>query len=240
MDFFSGLITDACFCFVRILVVETIFLYVNQVFGWTRAHYLIFFGTSFLAEGIYMLLFFNSHIKIPQQVETGELDYILSRPTANSIFLMSMQSINFGSGLANAILGCVYLYLGCNALYLSISVITIAMYILTLLCGALIYFALAFIINITSFWFLQVQNIFNIFMGVSDLYRYPGDIFPKPINTLITFVIPLQFISIMPARVLIEGVKLKNLIVLPAALIMICLSKFIYAKAKKSYKSARG
>lgn len=200
-NFFSGLITDFCFNISRVIFVSILFLNVDNLGGWNRSHYLLFFGCSFLAESIYMFFFYNSHTTISRQIDNGDMDFLLTKPMSE-MFMLSAMNINIGSGLSNFILGIIFVSKGMNDLKLNITVSKMILFVFLILCGSIIYFSISLIINLLSFWFVKANNVFEIFMNVTDLYRYPGDIFPRVISSVITFIIPLQLISIVPAKYL--------------------------------------
>lgn len=205
-NFFSGLITDFCFNISRIVFVNVLLLNVPNLGGWEENHYLLFFGSSFLAESIYMFFFYNSHTMISQQINNGDMDFLLTKPISE-MFILSTMNINFGSGLSNFVLGIVFVIKGIAGLNLEISVSKIIIYGCLILGGSIVYFSISFMINLLSFWFVRAGNVFELFTNITDLYRYPSDIFPKIVSMIITFIIPFQLISITPAKYMIESVN---------------------------------
>ncbi len=234
-EFVTGFLTDLCFCFIRILFVEIIFTNIDQIGSWNRESFMLFFGTSFIIEGIYMFLFFNGHTSIPKQVSKGDLDMVFVKPVSE-IFYLSLNSMNLGSGLSNCCVGLTYLLCGLAESGVQVTGKQIGCYIFMLILGVIIYFWMSFIINILSFWIIDVNSIFNVFTNVTDFYRYPGDIFGSKINFLITFVLPFQLIAIIPTKVLINPADMMWLIasILMAVVISI-IGNVIYSKAKKAY-----
>lgn len=238
LEFATGFITDLCFCLVRILFVEVLFLNVNQIGQWNRSHFMVFFGSSFIIEGIYMFLFFNSHTNIPKQVSTGEMDFLLAKPVSE-IFYISMNSLNLGSGVSNLLIGGVYLSIGLKQLGLSIGLERIAAYVVMLIVGITLYFWMSFIINVISFWIIEVNSIFNIFTNIMDFYRYPCDMFPNGIKIFITYIFPFQFIAIIPAQVLIGSMSLRmSLISIGISILLTVIGHVFYKFARKSYVGA--
>lgn len=209
-DFFSGLITDFCSNISKVILVNVLFLNVDSLGGWNQAQFLVLFGSAFLAESIYMFFFFNSHTTISRQIISGDMDFLLTKPMPE-MFMLSVMNVNIGSGLSNFILGVIFVMKGVESLKIKVSCIDVLLYILFIAFGAMIYFAISFMINLLSFWFSNVRNVFEIYTNISDLYRYPGDIFPRVVSSCITFVIPLQLIAIIPAKYLMNGVPVETL-----------------------------
>lgn len=239
-DFFVSLLTDSCSCLVRVLFVGFIFQHVTVVGNWSFDYFMVFFGCAFIMEGIYMFFFFNGHSRISQKILTGEMDYFLSKPLSE-IFYLSFHSSNIGSGVSNLILGSIYLIYGMKNLQLRIPMQRFGVFVLLLLCGLIVYFSISFIINCLSFWILQAGVLFNLFLNLTDLSRYPGDIFPKGIQFFITFIIPFQFIAIIPAKYLLGEIGIGYIwgACFFAAMALV-LVKVIYHYARKAYSSGRG
>lgn len=197
-NFFSGLITDFCFNLSRIVFVNILFGHTDTLGGWNIHHYQLFFGCSFLAESIYMFFFYNSHTTISRRIICGDMDFLLTKPMSE-MFVLSAMDVNLGSGISNFILGMSFLSMGVNGLDLEIAPGSLALFGFLVLCGSMIYFSLSLMINLLSFWVVNANSVFDLFMNITDLYRYPGDLFPRIVSSVITFVLPLQFIAILPA-----------------------------------------
>lgn len=238
VGFFAGLITDFCFNITRVVFVEILFMYVKNLGIWNQSHFMIFFGASFLSESIYMFLFYNSHTTISLQINSGNMDFLLTKPMSE-MFMLSFMNVNIGSGLSNFVLGIIFIVKGIKGLNLIVTVWHLFTFILFIFCGTMVYFSISLIINLLSFWFVSANNVFGIFMNVTDLYRYPGEIFPKLLTSSITFIIPLQLISIAPAKYLMNSSSIYLIImeiVYPILLIIVC--NIILKRAILSYTSA--
>ena len=103
LDFFVSLVTDACYCLVRVLFVGFMFQHVSAVGNWSFEYFMVYFGCAFLMEGLYMFFFFNGHTRISLKILSGEMDYFLSKPISE-IFYLSFHSSNIGSGISNLVL----------------------------------------------------------------------------------------------------------------------------------------
>lgn len=240
VDFVVSLLTDACYCLVRVLFVGFMFQHVAAVGNWSFEHFMVYFGCAFLMEGFYMFFFFNGHTRISLKIMSGEMDYFLSKPISE-IFYMSFHSSNIGSGISNLVLGICYFTYGIRNLQLSVSPERAGMFIVLMGLGLIIYFSLSFMINCLSFWILQAGTIFNLFMNLTDLQHYPGEIFPKEVNFFVTFLIPFQFISMIPAKLLLGEVGMGYVIAAVSfAMIALALVKILYHFARKAYSSGRG
>lgn len=236
LQFFTSLLTDACFCFVRLAFVDILFANVDSLLGWNKGNFMIFFGTSFLIESIYMFFFFDGHTNISRKVQSGDMDLLLIRPI-NETFYMSINSLNFGSGLSNGILGIVYLLMGINRLNISIGFRDLAVYIFLIVIGSGIYFSLSYLINILSFWVVQVSGIFDVFMNITDLYRYPKDIFNKKVGFFITYILPFQMIAIVPAKSLMGEMGKESITSVVLLVVYIIIDKVITKRAINAYVS---
>ncbi len=238
VEFFTGLITDFCFNFLRVGLIGTLFAHTSKIGGWGRDEFIIFFGSSFVIEAIFMALFFNGHVSISSKIKSGDMDFILTKPNS-TMFWLSIDSINFGSGVSNLVVGAMFLYVGINNLNINITIWSILIYIILMFFGLMIYFSISLLINLLGFWVVETYTVYDLFMNITDLYRYPGSVFGKKLNFAMIYFLPLQAISIIPAKFLIgAGLKKEYIYQITISICFLCLSYIITKIAIKSYTSA--
>lgn len=237
IEFFVGIITDTLFNIVKISFILVLLNYTVRLGNWNSNMITLLLGTSFLIESIYMFFFFNSHSSISMHVNKGDMDFFLIKPISE-MFYLSINNVNFGSGISNIIFAIIYLIKGLSNQNLNLSIFL--GYLFMVICGSTIYFCISISVNAISFWTIQANNIFNLFINITDFYRYPGEIFPKKINEFITFILPLQLIAVFPTMYLLNMGN--SSWIFWFEIVMTCLMLFISRKilkfAIKNYSSA--
>ena len=77
------------------------------------------------------------------------------------------------------------------------------MVLLMLLAGGLILYSLWFLIAATSIWFVKTWNATEVLRAVLASGRYPIAAYPAPLRLLFTLVIPVAFLTTVPAEVVL-------------------------------------
>ena len=74
-----------------------------------------------------------------------------------------------------------------------------------ILLGAWIKYCLVFILNCTSFWFVETYGLYGLFDQVFDLARYPSSVFKGLWGILFSYLLPVTLVSGLPFSALIKA-----------------------------------
>jgi len=143
---------------------------------------------------------FGSLRQLGTHVERGTLDYVLVRPVSSRLILSVTRPR--WSRLVAA-LAAVPLVLHSQLNYPAVH--TLANWVwfgLFMLAGLFIRYQLLFVTAVAAFWLVRVDAL--IFVGDSalSLARYPIDVFPQAARFLLTYILPIVFISNLPVLAL--------------------------------------
>ena len=72
-----------------------------------------------------------------------------------------------------------------------------------LLAGGLILYSLWFLIAATSIWFVKTWNATEVLRALLASGRYPLNAYPPALRLLFTLVLPVAFLTTVPAQVLL-------------------------------------
>jgi len=73
-----------------------------------------------------------------------------------------------------------------------------------LLCGFLSLYSLWFILGATSIWFVKIYNVTEVLRGLVEAGRYPVVAYPASYRFFFTFVIPVTFLTTVPAQAMLN------------------------------------
>ncbi|MBJ9978110.1 ABC-2 family transporter protein [Pseudomonas sp. S75] len=105
--------------------------------------------------------------------------------------------------------------------------------------GIAIFYSLFLITCTLSIWFVKVGDVWIISYTLMEIARFPVTAFPPAIRTLLTFIIPVYFVSNIPvaaAMGLVEGGAVLEALLFAA--LFIALSRVFWLFALRSYSSA--
>ena len=110
---------------------------------------------------------------------------------------------------------------------------------LMLLCAALILYSLWFVLAATSIWFVKTWNATEVLRAVLAAGRYPVSAYPPGLRTFFTVVVPITFLTTVPAEALL-GRSSSTWLVLSLAVAAGCLllARGFWRFALRFYTSA--
>ena len=73
-----------------------------------------------------------------------------------------------------------------------------------LVAGILVIQFIIGIITFLTFWLGRIENLRNLFMSVMEVREYPLSVYPKSIQTLLTYFLPVSFSAYYPAAILLQ------------------------------------
>ena len=182
-----------------------VYAHVEQLAGWR-------FGEAIVLLGVYQVLSGLLHAFVEpnlawfaeDKVKGGHLDDVLLRPVP-SIF-----AVSFGScrplALADALLGAGIVAGGVLALGADVTLAGALAAGLLVLVGAAVAWALRLLLACLAFWAPSLE-LSVLYFGVWQLGRYPVDVYAPWVRALLTYVVPVAFVSTFPARALTGGAE---------------------------------
>ena len=72
--------------------------------------------------------------------------------------------------------------------------------VLLLVAATAILYAVWFALTTTAFWFVKVDNVSELFTAFFAAGRFPVSAYPGWVRALLTFVVPIAFLTTVPAE----------------------------------------
>jgi ABC-2 type transport system permease protein len=110
---------------------------------------------------------------------------------------------------------------------------------LSLAAGSVILYSFWLMLSTVSFWFVRIENILMIFHSMYDAARWPVTIYPRWMQAVLTFVVPVAFAVTVPAGALVGRLSsewLVGTVVLAAALL--AASRWFWKTGVRHYSGA--
>lgn len=167
--------------------------------GWSWQEALVVLGVFTLLQGISATFLVPNLNRIVRHVQEGTLDFVLLKPISSQFWLSTytlspwgLPDVCFGLiliGYAGQLLG-----LGWSN-YLSS--------LLPLGFGIVSLYSLWFMLGATSIWFVKIYNVTEVLRGLVEAGRYPIVAYPAAYRVFFTFVIPVAFLTTVPAETML-------------------------------------
>jgi ABC-2 type transport system permease protein len=206
--------------------------------GWSWNQALVVLGLYTLLDGFTTMLLQPNLSKIVSHVQNGTLDYVLLKPIDSQLWLSTRQISPWG--LPGLVLGAGLTCWGVSQAGSGDSA-GAARWLgpLLLLCAAAILYSLWFLLAAMSIWFVKVWNATEVLRSTLVAGRYPVSAYPPALRLLFTLVLPVVFLTTVPAEALLgKATGAWAWGSLLAALVSLALSRLIWRWALRHYTSA--
>ncbi|HVP11452.1 MAG TPA: ABC-2 family transporter protein [Phycisphaerae bacterium] len=222
--------------------VWTIFKNTQSLQGWGVPHMLVLVGVyRIIAGGIRMSIVPNMR-RVFDDIRDGTLDFVLLKPV-NSQFLVSIREFIVWR-IADVILGAAVAVVGCVMLLGRVPPGPAAVFVVMLAAGFAIVYAVWLILATLCFWFVRIQNIEMIFWNVFEAGRFPIVIYRPWVQWVLTFIVPLAFITTFPAGVLFGDSTMvpraTPLLAVLVAVVLLVISNRFWRFGLRHYSGASG
>lgn len=206
-----------------------------QFQGWSWEQALLVLGLFTLLQGTSASLFMPNLNRIVEYVEKGTLDFVLLKPISSQFWLSAR--ILSPWGLPDLCLGFLLILFAAERLHLA--PINGLVGFGLLLVGIVMLYSLWFMLGATSIWFVKIYNVTEVLRGLLEAGRYPVVAYPAIYRFFFTFIVPIAFLTTIPAQAMLGRVSLSWVWgALGAALFLLWASHCFWQFALRFYTSA--
>ncbi|MEM7131515.1 MAG: ABC-2 family transporter protein [Chloroflexota bacterium] len=166
--------------------------------GWGFGEIAFLLGLRLLSHGLFVV--FNVEILwgLKSYIIDGEFDRFLLKPV-NPLMLLIGNKVEL-RGLTDFVSGIVILAIATSLLDLQWTFTKLAVLVAVILGSILIEMAVYLAASSASFWILNLEALNSIVFQFHEQYiLYPVSIYGRPIQYVLTFVIPFAFINFYPS-----------------------------------------
>ncbi|GAA5532728.1 ABC transporter permease [Deinococcus aluminii] len=207
----------------------------TSVGGWSFQAALLVTGFFMLTEGVISVFIQPNMSKIAEAIRTGSMDFTLLKPvdaqfnvSARNLNVLRVTDLLIGAGL-----------IAYAAAHLTVTLPGVLGAAVLYLSAVVIVYCIWLGLSTTAFWWVKTQNITELFNGVFGAARFPVTAFPVPVRALLTFVLPVAFITTVPAQAMTGTLTPALAFASPlVAGALFVLTRLFWLKAVASYTSA--
>jgi len=205
--------------------------------GWSWNSALVVLGIYTLLDGFTSCVLQPNLTKIVSHVQNGTLDFVLLKPI-DSQFWLSTRSFS-PWGLPGILAGSVLIGWALVHHGESLSLPSLIVALGLLVAGALILYSLWFLLAGLSIWFVKVWNATEVLRYTLVAGRYPISAYPPALRVVFTVVLPVAFLTTVPAEAFLgRGSVTWALGALAAASLGLIGTRLFWQFALRHYTSA--
>lgn len=204
--------------------------------GWSYREALVVVGLYTLIQGFIGAFLSPNLNSIGEGVRTGTMDFTLLKPI-DAQFLVSTRNVNIFR-ITDILVG-IGLIVWAAARLPGAAVGGMVAGGILVLASLVMVYAVWLMLTTTAFWFVKVANLTDLFSSLFRAGQMPISAFPGWVRMIFTFIIPIAFITTVPAEAIVgratPGGALAALLV---ALLLVGASRWFWRFALRDYTSA--
>lgn len=203
--------------------------------GWSWEEALVVLGVFTVLQGFSSTFLAPNLNGIVKHVQNGTLDFVLLKPISSQFWLSSNTLSPWG--LPDLLFGGVLIgYAGSE---LGIEITDYLLSAVPILFGFISLYSLWFMLGATSIWFVKIYNVTEVLRGFLEAGRYPMVAYPTAYRFFFTFVIPVAFLTTVPAEAMLGRVQLGWIVGAGVlALALLAVTRYFWGFALRFYTSA--
>lgn len=203
--------------------------------GWSWEEALIVLGIFTLLQGFSATFLAPNLNQIVRHVQEGTLDFVLLKPISSQ-FWLSARAVS-PWGIPDLAFGLIIISYAGSRLHLAAMNYVVG--IVPLAFGLTILYSLWFMLGATSIWFVKIYNVTEVLRGLLEAGRYPMVAYPAAYRVFFTFVVPVAFLTTIPAQAILNRTDLGWVAAaLGLAIALFVCSKLFWQFALRFYTSA--
>ena len=202
VNFLAKIVQNAIWICFFLLILLVIYRNTDSVAGWSRGDAFILAATVFLMTSVFNAFFFSLN-EIPQHVRQGTLDYIITKPV-DTQFWISIRKFEFGQ-VGTFLAGIVTVAFGVFSAGVHAGAVQWLSYIALTFSSLAIFYSFNLVLMTTGIWLVRVDNLWVLGETLTQIARFPLDIYSAGLRRVFVYFVPLAFIATIPASQLKNG-----------------------------------
>jgi ABC-2 type transport system permease protein len=199
-NFFLQLVQSLLALGTGLVTLALVFSHTDTLNGWTRPQLLVVMGVFTIMGGIIQTTIQPNMERLMQDVRMGTFDYVLVKPE-DAQLLVSVREVRIWQSI-DIVTGAVVAIAGLTRVEQSIGIWDALGFAFLLVLGAVMIYCFLLMLTSGAFWFVRMDEIQELFQGVSRAGQYPVGVYPGWLRIGLTFLVPLAFAITVPAEAL--------------------------------------
>lgn len=227
-----------------LFVLSLLYQHGRDLGGWSWNQALVVLGISTLLDGFTTVVLQPNLSKIVSHVQNGTLDYVLVKPIDSQLWLSTRQISPWGLpgiivGVGLSLWGVLHSESHHHPVSPGEWISHGALSLVLVLCAAAILYSLWFLLASLSIWFVKVWNATEVLRSTLVAGRYPVSAYPAALRLVFTLVLPITFLTSVPAEALLGRASTAwTSGSLLAAVLAVSASRMAWLRALRHYTSA--
>jgi ABC-2 type transport system permease protein len=224
---------------IAVLTAAVFFRQSAELGGWGFWEVVVLLGVFNAVAGVVEALFRPNIGRLVEHVREGTLDLILAKPV-DAQLVVSFRRLVIWRG-ADIVLGLALSGYALARLGVLPGPLELLAWTVSLAAAVALVYAVWLSLMSLAFWFVAVENLAVLFDAVYEAARFPVTAYPAALRYLFTTLLPIAWITTVPAGALTGRVGAGTALASAAiALAALAIARLIWRTALSKYTSAGG
>lgn len=202
VSFFISLVLMLFWVFAFTLLVEVIFLHTDTLVGWGKGEVLLILGFYYLLQNIGDIFYKDNFERFGLVLRRGEFDFAITKPVSSRV-LSFFRIIRFDHAAGLFVTATLFIYALKNISAPVSWYMLFFGFLFSIVASVLYYYILTLVATLA--FFIEKNETFNVLIwNVSQVSRYPRQIYRAFIGKILTYGIPLALLASLPAEVAVQ------------------------------------
>lgn len=220
-----------------LVFIEAIFYNISSLAGLNKGQVLLIFSFYYLFQTIGNIFYRDNFEDFADNMRRGELDLILTKPVPHRMMIF-FNKMRFDFLSSFIIVGFLMVYAYSNITD-SFELLPFIVGCIYSLIGTVIFYSLLSIIATLAFWLQKNETLGVLIWNLSQISRYPRQIFSKAFSFILTFMLPFALLASVPAEISLRMIEWQYLVYT----VIVCIALYLvsykfWQSGIKRYSSA--
>ena len=221
----------------ELIGIWTIFSNTRAIGTWGPMQVLALFGVFRIMIGVIGMIIAPNMRVLMEEIRDGKLDYAVLKPVNTQFYVSTRKIVLYR--IADIVHGALLLAFAGYMLSAEVTLLNVLLFVLMLVCGLAIIYSFWLVLGTMAFWFTRINNIEMVFWNVFEAGRYPVTIYRPWMRWLLTYVVPLAFLTTFPAASLLGMQSFDKVgIAVVAAVVALTGSSLFFRYGLRHYSGA--
>lgn len=237
VNFWLSLLQSAIALGIGLIVLALVFRYVDRLAGWSRPELYVVLGMFTALGGVSRMAIKPNLVQLFEDVRDGALDYVLTKPV-DAQLLVSTRRLQLWQGV-DILVGAGVVGWGLAGLDRPVGPAAAGGFLLAFLLGTVLVYSLLLALSTSTFWFIRVDAMLEVFDAVFQAGRYPVGIYPGWLRIVLSAVVPIGFAVTVPSEALTARLTGGTLVALGGlAVAWLGLARWCWRRGVRRYSGA--
>lgn len=235
-NFILQIVMQSGWGILQIVLIEIMFQFTNSIVGWEKYEIFFLIGLFRATKGIFDVFIYANILHLPEKVNSGELDYNLTRPI-NSLFVTSLRRHQLDQ-IGTILVGITIVFYSIMKGHLSLQFGIIGVVLLSF-CGVMSFYCLMLMFSTLSFYLSRLRALSSFYDVLSNVLRVPTDIFLFGNKYFDSTILLVSIVITLPTKILLGKIGMVGWgIQLAGTVILFIIAYKFWNYSLKHYSSA--